>query len=185
VIYSIKETTATTLDLSLIPLGVAKNFLRVTGEESHEDARIIDLIKSCRQEVENDINRVILSATWTHRMDSFPIGNIVLVKTPVQSVTSVAYIDTDGNSQNLVENTNYQVDIHTGRIGLVTGQSWPATKTNTYNAVVITYVAGYTVATCPPGLKNGILYKLWEAYHGDPMSSLIETSVGFYRNPIF
>ena len=184
-IYSIKETTATTLDLSLIPLGVAKNYLRVNAEESHEDARIIDLIKACRQEVENDINRVILTATWTHRMDCFPIGDIILVKTPVQSVTSVAYTDTDGNEQTLVEDTNYQVDIHRSRIGLVTGQSWPSTKSNTYNAVVVTYVAGYTVATCPPGLKNGIMHKLWEAYHGDPMGSLIESAVGYYRNPIF
>lgn len=184
-IYSVKETTATTLDLSLIPLGVAKNYLRITADESYEDARLIDLIKSCRKEIENNINRVILSATWSHRMDSFPVGQILLVKTPVQSVTSVAYIDTDGASQTLTVDVDYRVDIYTGRIAVVSGKSWPATKTSTYNAVTVTYVAGYTVATCPPALKNGILYKLWEAYHGDPMDSLIEASVGFYRNPIF
>lgn len=184
-IYSVRETTPTTLDLTLIPLIEAKNYLRINTNESLEDTRLENLIKAARQEVENRINRVILSATWTHRMDSFPISQIQLIKTPVQSVTSVKYYDTDGNQQTLDDGTDYRVDVHTARLAPENGASWPATEANKYSAVEIAYVAGYTVANVPPGLKNGILYKLWESYHGDPMNSLIDASTNFYKNMIF
>lgn len=184
-IYSVRLKTATTLDSSLITLAEAKNFLRVTVEDASEDTRISNLVKASRQAIEESLNRTILTSTWLHRIDNFPIGQIQLMKNPVQSVTSVKYYDVAGAQQTLVEDTDYRVDIYTGRINTVTGTYWPTTETEKFNAVEVEYIAGYTVVNVPPGIKNGILYKLWENYHGDMMGSQIESSINFYRNQIF
>ena len=186
-IYSVPLKTATTLDSTLIPLAVAKNFIRVDTADNREDTRITNLIKASRQEIENRINRIVLTSTWTLNIDNFPLSTIQIPKTPIQSVSSVKYYNaaTPTVLTTLTENTHYRVDINTGRISPMSGTTWPSTKSDTYNAVQVEFVAGYTVANVPPGIKNGILYKLWENYHGDPMEKLIEAATGFYRNQVF
>ena len=186
-IYSINLTTATTLDKTLIPLAVAKNFLRIDTADEREDTRITNLIKASRQEIENRLNRVVLTSTWTHRIDNFPLSTIQLMKAPIQSVTTVKYYNaaTPTVLTTLTENTHFRVDIYTGRISPMSGTTWPSTKSDTYNAVQVEYIAGEAVASVPPGIKNSILYKLWENYHGDPMEKMIEASTGFYRNQVF
>lgn len=181
-IYSDRLKTATTLDTTLITLAQAKNYLRVTTSDATEDTKITNQLMASRGMIEERLNRIVLTQTRTHRIDSFPVGNIQLWQSPIQSITSVKHYDSDDSQQTLVVDTDYRVDIYTGRIEEILG--WPATY-NKVSAVEVEYIAGYTVANVPPGIRNGILYQLWESYHGDPMDKLIEASVGFYKNQVF
>ena len=69
-------------------------------------------------------------------------GNISLPKPPLQSITSIQYIDTTGTLQTW-SNTNYQV-VSTIEPGYIKpNNGWPSIMPNTAEAVSITYVAGY------------------------------------------
>jgi len=60
---------------------------------------------------------------------------------PVQSITSISYIDVDGNTQAY---TTFQYD-STGRLLPAWGYTWPSTR-DQLEAVTITYVCGATHA---------------------------------------
>lgn len=70
---------------------------------------------------------------------------------PLQSVTSLTYVDTDGNTQTLAS-SQYIVDTNseTGRITSAFSTPWPYTR-SVINAVNITFVAGYAYNTATPG----------------------------------
>lgn len=67
----------------------------------------------------------------------------LLAVNPVQSVSSITYLDTNGDSQTLSTDV-YGVDVarKPARIYLKSGQSWPDVY-DQQNAVTVTYVAGY------------------------------------------
>jgi uncharacterized phiE125 gp8 family phage protein len=125
-----------------VTLAEAKAFLRVT--ESDEDALITSAIKVGRSEVEKYIGQTVLTTSYTYLLDEFPPLDVLTVpRGPINSVTSIKYIDPDGVSQTLSTDV-YDVDTRrrAGRIGLKAGQCWPATKGNTLNAVEIEFTAG-------------------------------------------
>lgn len=67
---------------------------------------------------------------------------IIIPLPPLQSVTSVKYIDTDGSEQTL-DPVTYVVEKGTpSHIVLATGKTWPAVSTQP-GSVVIRFVAGY------------------------------------------
>ena len=107
------------------------------------------------------------TATYVERFDRFP-GVFCLRRNPVQSVSSLAYVDTGGDSQTLVANTDYTVDIYAKPARIVTAynKSWPATRGH-INDVTVTYVAGYgSPADIPEEIRTAILLKA-EMLNGD------------------
>ncbi len=146
--------TARTVGPATEPVSLveAKAHLGVTITD--DDARITSLIKGAREWAENDSGRSFITQTWEAKIDAFPLGNIIkLPKTPIQSITSVAYIDTNGDSQTF---TDFTLDILGERIYLDYGESWPSTQ-DIENAVTITYVAGYgAAASVPEPIKQAI-----------------------------
>lgn len=77
-------------------------------------------------------------------LSEFPKGDMIrLPLGPVQSVSSIAYFDTNGASQTFGA-SNYRA--HEDRFGpyvrLASGSAWPDTETRD-DAVTVTYVAGY------------------------------------------
>lgn len=73
---------------------------------------------------------------------------------PLQSVTSLTYVDTDGVTQTL-DPSQYTVDnlSETGRITPAFSTPWPYTR-SIINAVNITFVAGYAYAPEGAGVPN-------------------------------
>ena len=73
-------------------------------------------------------------------------GEIRVPRPPLQSVTSIVYVDSNGNTDTLSPSL-YQVDTNRmpGRIAPIYTQVWPVVQYQTYNAVQITFVAGYTL----------------------------------------
>lgn len=125
----------------------AKSHLRV--EISDDDTLIDNIIITVRKYVEDILNIALITQTWDYFIDRLP-EVIKLPKTPLSSVTSISYIDTDGASQT-VTSSIYTVDTDSepGRIYLAYQQTWPTTR-DIRHAITIRFVAGYGDRTTIP-----------------------------------
>ena len=124
----------------------AKTHLRVSG--SGDDTYIDTLVKAARRQVERVTGLSLITQTRALRLDEFPLSDAIeLPYGPLQSVTSVAYLDADGASQTW-SSSNYRADIYSypPRVALAYGVSWPSTRGVTHS-VTVTYVAGYGTAS--------------------------------------
>ena len=143
--FALTEVTAPALEPFLT--ADAKSHLRV--DLSDDDTLIDNLILAARNRLEVDTGRALITQTWDMFMDKFPDNNgaIQVPKPPLQSVTSLKYIDTDGVEQTW-DSSNYRVDTDSepGRITPAYNVSWPTPRSVT-NAVTIRYICGYGDAT--------------------------------------
>lgn len=140
----------------------AKDHMGVTITD--DDTRIAAFIKAARGYVENVTNRVLITQTWDIFRDTFPVV-IEVPKAPLQSVTTVKYIDTDGNEQTLSSSV-YTVDTDSdpGRIYLSYLQSWPTIR-GMRHAITIRIIAGYGAATAvPQPIKQAMLLLIASSY---------------------
>jgi len=128
-----------------ITLAEAKLHLRVNN--SLEDSLITALIIAARQWVENYSMRPLMTQTLQANYDSIIDKEIRLNKFPIQSITSVKYIDLNGNEQT-INSSNYTTDL-IRPIGRILLENIPSMK-NTLNAFKIRFVAGYTSADLVP-----------------------------------
>lgn len=117
-----------------------KTFMKFTS--SAEDALITFLIAAARRKAENDTGLQLITATWLLNMDKFP-GVIRIPKPPIQSVTHVKYIDTDGDQQTW-DSDDYQTDLlsRPARIKPAPDESYPSIRSQ-FNAVEVKFVAGF------------------------------------------
>ena len=140
-----------------LTLAQAKEHLRATT--SDEDALIAMLIRAARRQAESLTHRRLVTQTWDWVLDEFPEWCVELPYPPLQSVTSVKYIDTAGVEQTLA-GSSYQVDAKTqpGRLMPAYGAVWPSTRTETFNAVTVRLVCGYGLAgAVPEDIKAAML----------------------------
>lgn len=143
-----------------LAVGDVRDALRLG--DSDEVPLLERYITSCRQQVENDTQRKLVTQTWDVSIDWWPCGNepLCLPIAPIQSVTSVTAYDEDGTG--IVWSTdNYSVDVASTppRIYLKSGKSWPSDR-RTYVAGVIRVVAGYgdSASSVPMALRTAIEY---------------------------
>ena len=118
----------------------ATDFARIS--ESSEDDLVEGLIRSARSHVETLCGRALITQTWDLYLDEFPCG-IEVPRPPLQQVTFIKYIDSEGALQTLAS-SEYTVDNKSepGRIVPAYGKSWPGTRYEP-NAVQVRFVAGY------------------------------------------
>jgi uncharacterized phiE125 gp8 family phage protein len=145
---------------------VVKNHLKVTT--TADDDLIDQLILAATAWCENFQNRVYVNRSCTMVLDKFETV-IRPTWSPLVSIDSIVYVDTDGNDQTLSSDV-YRVDATTepGRVTLAYGESWPSIRSLT-NAVTITYTAGYGAgADVPDDVKAAIklLIDHWYAHRG-------------------
>jgi uncharacterized phiE125 gp8 family phage protein len=130
-----------------------KDHLRVDGES--EDAIVGAWVTAARRYVEDKAGRQFVTATARLTLDRFPFTcnyqwlpsperrTIVVPRAPLQSVTSITYVDAGGDTQTLSANS-YRVDVRSpwGRITPAFGLTWPVTRPET-SAVTVTCVIGH------------------------------------------
>lgn len=135
-----------------VTLAEAKAQCRIDSDD--ENAMIDGLIAAATDYVERYIGRAIITQTWRLTLDEFSDA-IMLPNGYVQSVTSVQYYDTSGVLQT-VSSADYTLDNASDPAWLVRNAdaAWPALM-DTVNAVIITYVLGYTAV--PAAIKQAIL----------------------------
>jgi len=139
-----------------VSLAEVKSFLRLTG--SDEDSLLEMLVKAAREYAENFTGRQCMTATWDYSIDEIVGNEILLPRSPLQSITSINYYDTT-NVLTLWASTNYVVDSSQAppKITEAYERYWPTTMDKA-NAVIIRGVYGYTSASLVPGsLRLAIL----------------------------
>jgi len=151
-----------------VTLAVARTHCRVIAYGSPpsnpEDALISDVyLPAAREWVEGYLRRTLVQRTrricygrWGRALE--------LLMPPVQSVTSVEYVDANGNVQTLAPD-QYIVDLDAfvPRIVPASGVVWPELSIEVPNAVRITYVAGYPAVGSPPDFTAAIPKKFAHA----------------------
>jgi uncharacterized phiE125 gp8 family phage protein len=132
-----------------VSLDEVKLYIRRNGDDGTEDSLIAGLNVAARDYAETFTRRAIPQQTWDDKRSGFPCDNgpIWIPKAPCISVTSITYIDTNGDSQTLSPSL-YTTDLPTGpkaRMGCIVpayGQAWPQTR-DVPNAMTVRFVAGY------------------------------------------
>jgi len=153
------------------PLTLAEAKLHLRLDSDVEIDRVGDLIVSAREDLDGPagwLGRAIMPQTWDLTVDRFPdrcgmmnftpqLGDlsIEIPLPPLQSVTSIGYIDQNGDAQTLAT-TVYRVvaDSLPGKVILRQNQSWPLTIREPA-AVTIRFVAGY--AKVPQKIRSLML----------------------------
>lgn len=130
------------------PLSVEeiKAHLRVIGDD--ENDVITPYALAARDMCELEARRAFITQTFALWLESWPCADrIELPRPPLQSVTSITYIDYAGVTRTM-SSADYLVDTASepGRIVLAFGASWPSATLRPGLAITITYVAGYGAA---------------------------------------
>jgi uncharacterized phiE125 gp8 family phage protein len=170
-----------------VSLEDAKLDLRVTGD--HDDANILAHIERAVSQLDGAqgwLNgRAIVTQTWAMGIQGFPDRGICLSLTPVQSVTSINYIDQDGAEQT-VDAEDYRLlnandPLRRARVVPGNGTGWPSAR-NEEESVTVTYVAGFGGQNAvPPYVKALVLKIVQESWaQGAPVQL-----ANFMRTPAF
>jgi uncharacterized phiE125 gp8 family phage protein len=122
-------------------------------------AHITALTEAAVSMVETKCRRALLTQSWTATFDGFcPALHLLLP--PVQSVTSVKYLDAAGDQQTLAGAAYRLIDPASWdpRIVPASGTSWPATA-DYLNAVEVEFVTGYgdDAEDVPAPIRQAIL----------------------------
>jgi uncharacterized phiE125 gp8 family phage protein len=152
---SLTVTTAPTVE----PISVSDVKCNLGIEEHDDDAEIASRIEAVRDAAQGVLWSALLTQTLTLKIDrGFP-SCIVLPRAPLQSVTSVAYVDQNGDSQTLAAD-QYTVDSSSrpGRIVPAYNVTWPVTR-YVIQAVTVVFVAGYgsTRSTVPAEVRRALI----------------------------
>ena len=129
----------------------------MSGDDS-EDTLISDLITAAREFCEERTRRALATQTIEAYLDRFPRSyEIELPKPPLQSVASVTYKDSDGNTTTMTADVDYIVDTESniGRIVLPHAKLWPSFTAHPVNPIKIRYTAGYTAL--PKTIRQAML----------------------------
>lgn len=158
--YGLVEYTAPTEE----PITLAEVKAHSRIDFSDDDALIGTYITAARQWAERTgLWRTLVTTTFDLSLDGFPcyaMQPLYLPRPPLQSVTSIAYVDIAGVTQTWSASA-YVVDTKSsnlGRIMPVYGTIWPVTRMQ-MNAVTIRFVAGYGAASAvPEGIKAALKF---------------------------
>lgn len=138
--YSLSVQTAPAA--AILTTALAKEWLRI--DHSSEDTLVDTLVSAVRNDIENYCETTLITTVYDLKLDYWPGCRVIyLPRGPVQSVTSITYLDSSGASQTWAS-SNYVTDLgHASpRIGLADGVSYP-TIDNRIAAITVRYTAGY------------------------------------------
>ena len=145
-----------------ISLTEAKLYLRV--DNSADDALITALITAARETVERYTSRALVTQTITQVLDCFPGFGFRLAVHPVQSITSITYKDSNGDTQTLASSIymldNYEMP---NAVVLKANQQFPSTYDET-NAVTVVYVAGESAGNVPKAILQAMYLTIADFY---------------------
>lgn len=136
-----------------VAVETAKLYLRVDGTE--DNALITSLIKAAREKGEELARRAFITQTWEMTLDAWPNGYLKLYRPPLQSITSVKYLD-NASVEHLW--TDYVFDIR-NEPGVLFFETIPGDALFESGAILIRYQAGFgnDESSVPEGIKNAIL----------------------------
>lgn len=110
------------------------------------------------------LGRALGESTWAITLPCFPLCEIEIPLPPLVSITSIAYVDEDGDNQTYTEHRTFGVGLAArhGRILPAYDGDWPDTRQDTPEAVTVTFVAGYSEVPTP--IKHAALLMVGDWY---------------------
>lgn len=162
--YSLQRSVSPSVE----PVSLAELKAHLKIDHTADDASLMSLISMGRQAVERDTGQSLITQTWVLRRDDWPCKYIELHHAPVQSVTSITYVDTAGATQTW-SSSEYVVDIYSKPALVRCGYSysWPSIRGDE-RGIAVTYVAGYGAAgtSVPYELRQAVLLRCQLEYDG-------------------
>jgi uncharacterized phiE125 gp8 family phage protein len=125
------------------PVSVDELRTHTVIDDTYDDAYLQALIIRARRRFELNTGRLLVTQTWQCAFDQLP-RIIEIPKTPVQTVSSISVLNSDGTYTELGSGT-YRVVSH----GLLTqimpmpNTSWPCLTVSAPDAVVVEFIAGH------------------------------------------
>jgi len=132
------------------PVTLAEAKLHLKVDTDADDDLITSLIVAAREICEAETWRRLYAGTEVEKFDYFPANGFRLTWSPLRAVTSIQYVDTNGDTQTLSADY-YDVDTTSepGRITLAYDYSWPSTRSQ-HHAITVTYTSGYASSSSVP-----------------------------------
>lgn len=152
-----------------------------------DDSYLNGLLTAVREYVEKtELSSALVTQTWELVLDSWPTLPLRFPKPPLQSVTSITYIDIDGGS-GTVASSAYLVDVDSwpGRLVLKINQSWPSVTLREIGGVVIRFVAGYgdAIEDVPAPIRQAMLLTISDLYENRENSPIVPGTTEPIRMP--
>lgn len=138
-----------------VELAAAKASQKI--EASDEDATLTTFLKAARGVVEDRTGLKLATQTVKLRAWGFEGQAFVLPLAPIQSVSSITYVDGAGDTQTLLTSV-YTTALFglSPMVALKYGQTWPSHRCGLGN-VVITCVAGWAADAAPEPIRRAIM----------------------------
>lgn len=130
--------------------------------ETDEDPTIVRNMKAARDYAEKETWRAITPGTFIAFADEFP-DEIELPYPPLISIDKIEYKATNG-TLTVLDPSEYEVDELSEPARIRPVNQWPTTKDGVYNAVQVTYSAGYAESKTPEGIRHAILMMIKHFY---------------------
>lgn len=150
-----------------VSISEAKEWLKIHPDVVEDDSLIRSLISSSRVWAEANTGQALISQTVEQVWDWMPATRVFdLSMPPVSAVTSVKYLDTDGNYQTWAS-TNYTADLFSNRVVVKASVSLPTTSelNERPNVWKVTYTAGNATALAVDGnIKTAMLLQIAMMY---------------------
>lgn len=127
------------------------------------------------------LGRALITQTWEMYLDDWPATGceIEIPLPPLQSVTGITYVDTDGATQTLASSVYQIVDRGNSpsAIVLAYNQSWPSIRSQR-QAITVTFRAGYgdTPDTIPGAIRHAVKLLAGHLYENRE-DTLVGTSI--------
>ena len=151
-----------------VSLSLVKTHIAV--DHSDDDALIVRQIKAARSLCEEYTGRVFGSRNYRMRLSCWPDGGIIAFPVqPVTAITSITYIDADGDSQAVnASNWRANLDANPPYLRLVTGFTYPVTDPDEPAAITVLYTAGDAADDVPELVENAVLLivQYWRNFPG-------------------
>ncbi len=155
------------------PVSLAEAKAHTNPCGSDDDGLLAGYILAARLHAENYIRGAIITQTWDAKYDhGWPMvwvrdycrTRIELPLRPVQSVTSVSYVDDNGATQTLSGSLyTTHLDRPVPCIDRAYNQSWPSVR-DVSDAITVRFVAGYLPEKVPDGIRQAILLLIGHWY---------------------
>jgi len=175
-LYGLANSTAATSEP--VTVEEARKQVELPAAYTAHDAHLSRLIVAARQRAELVTGRALITSTWDLYLDMWPdygSCSILLPKPPLQSVTSITYVDGNGATQTW-SSANYVVSTsrEPGRVALAYGASYPSIRYQP-DSIRVRYVAGYGVASAVPQAIKAAILLLVAHWFGNREDAVIGT----------
>lgn len=150
-----------TVEPTAEPVSLEELTSHLRGVDTADDLNVWHYARRARAALEDAYRLAFLTQTWTWKLDQLPDEFCLYVPwLPLVSVSSITYVDEAGDSQTW-SSSNYQVQgsyRRRGRIMPAYNANWPDVRSQTFGALTVTFVAGWTSAALVPlPLKQAVL----------------------------